>query len=365
MRTTLFEPITLRGLTVRNRLWVPPMCQYSAFGEDGMPTDWHLVHYGSLARGGAGAIIVEASAVIPEGRISPRDLGLWNDEQRDALARIVDFAHGQGAAIGIQLAHAGRKASTQPAWGVENPGESLALQDGGWPTVGPSAVAFPGLTAPQALDEQGIDHVVAAFTTAARRAVEAGMDFVELHAAHGYLLHQFLSPLSNHRDDAYGGTADNRAHLLMRTTDAVRAAIPHDMPLLVRLSGTDWTDGGLTVDDTAALAVRLREHGVDLVDVSSGGNVPAPIPVGPGYQVPLATHVRRTAEMPVAAVGMIDDAWQAEQITATGLADVVLMGRQSLRDSAAALHAARNLGAETLPLPSQYERAYRRDPRRR
>ena len=194
MRSTLFEPITLRGLTVRNRLWIPPMCQYSAFGEDGVPTDWHLVHYGSLTAGGAGAVMVEASAVVPEGRISHRDLGLWNDEQRDALVRIVDFAHQQGAAIGVQLAHAGRKASTEAAWGSENPGRSIAPQDGGWQTVGPSAVAFPGLAEPVALDEQGIDDVVAAFAASARRAVEAGMDFVELHGAHGYLLHEFLSP---------------------------------------------------------------------------------------------------------------------------------------------------------------------------
>lgn len=365
MRSTLFEPLTLRGLTVRNRLWIPPMCQYSAIGEDGVPTDWHLVHYGSLAAGGAGAVIVEASAVVPEGRISPRDLGLWNDEQRDALVRIVDFAHQQGAAIGVQLAHAGRKASTEAAWGSENPGRSIAPQNGGWQTVGPSAVAFPGLAEPVALDGQGLDDVVAAFAASARRAVEAGMDFVELHGAHGYLLHEFLSPLSNERTDEYGGTLENRARLLLRVTDAVRDVIPEDMPLLVRLSATDWTEGGLTVADTSRVSGWLAEHGADLIDVSSAANVPAEIPVGPGYQVPLATEIKTTAGVPVAAVGMIDTAWQAEQIIATGLADVVLMGREALRDPHAALTAAHTLGVPDAPVPGQYERAYRRPPRTR
>ncbi|RLZ02622.1 oxidoreductase [Kocuria tytonicola] len=365
MHSTLFEPITLRGLTVRNRLWIPPMCQYAAFGEDGVPTDWHLVHYGSLAAGGAGAVIVEAIAVVPEGRISPRDLGLWNDEQRDALARIVDFAHGRGAAIGVQLAHAGRKASTHAAWGTEHPGQSLPAAEGGWQTVGPSAVAFPGLDAPEELDARGIDDVVAAFAASARRAVEVGMDFVELHGAHGYLLHEFLSPLSNERTDEHGGSLENRARLLLRVTDAVRDVIPGDMPLLVRLSATDWTDGGLTVADTSRVSGWLAEHGADLIDVSSAANVPAEIPVGPGYQVPLATEIRSTAGVPVAAVGMIDTAWQAEQIVATGLADVVLMGREALRDPHVALTAAHALGVPDAPVPGQYERAYRRPPRTR
>ncbi|CAL8897800.1 NADH:flavin oxidoreductase/NADH oxidase [Kocuria varians] len=365
MHSSLFEPLTLRDLTVRNRLWIPPMCQYSAFERDGVLTNWHLVHYGSLARGGAGALIVEASAVVPEGRISDRDLGLWNDEQRDALVRTVDFAHGQGAAIGIQLAHAGRKASTHAAWGTAKPGMSMTTEEGGWQTVGPSTVAYPGLEVPHALDHRGIDDVVSAFAASARRAVDAGMDFVELHGAHGYLLHQFLSPLSNHRQDEYGGSLENRARLLLRTVDAVRAVLPDGMPLLVRLSGTEWTEGGADIEETAQVATWLTEHGTDLVDVSSGGNVPAQIPVGPGYQVPLATRIRHDAGIPVAAVGMIDDPWQAEQIVATGLADVVLTGRQALRDPHVALTAARALGVPDAPLPGQYERAYRRPPRTR
>ncbi|MGO2584827.1 MAG: NADH:flavin oxidoreductase/NADH oxidase [Brachybacterium tyrofermentans] len=332
MTHALFTPITLRSLEIRNRIWVPPMCQYSVDTLDGVPAPWHLMHYGSLARGGAGAIIVEATGVVPEGRISPTDLGLWNDAQRDALAPIVDLAHSQGAAMGIQLAHAGRKASTHPEWGTEGSG-SLTPEEGGWETVGPSETPFPGLAAPRALDAAGIDEVVRAFVASARRAVEAGFDLIELHGAHGYLLHEFLSPLSNHREDEYGGSLENRSRLLLEIVDAVRAEIGDGMPLLVRLSGTDWLEDGLYVDEVGQVGAWLKEHGVDLLDISSGGNqFPDPIPVGPGYQVPLATAVRAASGLPTGAVGMIDEPFQAEQIVATGLADVVLVGRQMLRD---------------------------------
>ncbi|PWH05270.1 oxidoreductase [Brachybacterium endophyticum] len=360
MSRTLFQPITLRDLTVRNRVWVPPMCQYMVEKGDGVPTPWHLMHYGSFARGGAGAVIVEATGVTPEGRISPQDLGLWNDAQRDALGGIVDLVHSLGAAIGIQLAHAGRKASTYSEWGNGAPGTSIAVEDDGWQTVGPSATAFGDLAEPLALDEAAIDGVVEAFVASARRAVEAGMDMIEIHGAHGYLIHEFLSPLSNSRTDQYGGSAENRARLLLRIVDAVRAELPEGMPLLVRLSATDWAEGGVQIEDTVQLAGWLREHGVDMVDISSGGNSPdALIPVGPGYQTPLATAVKQGAGIPVSAVGMIDEPRQAEQITATGLADVVLVGREFLRDPSFAIRAALALNVQDAPIPAPYRRAYR------
>ncbi|MFC7374430.1 MULTISPECIES: NADH:flavin oxidoreductase/NADH oxidase [unclassified Brachybacterium] len=359
MTHALFDPITLRSLEVRNRIWVPPMCQYSVHEQDGKATDWHLMHYGSFARGGVGAIIVEATGVVPEGRIAPQDLGLWNDEQRDALARIVDLVHDQGAAIGIQLAHAGRKASTHPEWGTDGSG-SLTEDDGGWETVGPSAEPFPGLKAPRALDAAGIDETVEAFVASSRRAVQAGFDLVELHGAHGYLLHEFLSPLSNLRTDEYGGSLENRARLLLRVVDAVREEIGEQMPMLVRLSATDWVEGGLTADEVGQVGAWLKEHGADMLDISSGGNyVPAQIPVGPGYQVPLATAVRAASGLPTAAVGMIDEPFQAEQIVATDLADVVLLGREMLRDQNFALRAARALRHEGAYIPPQYGRAHR------
>lgn len=359
MTHALFTPITLRELEVRNRIWAPPMCQYSVHDRDGIATSWHLMHYGSLARGGAGAIIVEATGVVPEGRIAPQDLGLWNDAQRDALAAIVELAHSQGAAMGIQLAHAGRKASTHPEWGTDGSG-SLTADEGGWATVGPSALAFPGLDAPRALDAAGLDDIVTAFAASARRAVEAGFDLVEIHGAHGYLLHEFLSPLSNQREDEYGGSLENRSRLLLRVVDAVRAEIGDAMPMLVRLSGTDWLEGGLTVQEVGQLGAWLREHGVDMLDISSGGNyTPAPIPVGPGYQVPLATAVRTASGVPTGAVGMIDEPFQAEQIVATGLADVVLVGRELLRDPNFPLRAARAVRYAEPHIPSQYARAHR------
>ncbi|ALE92002.1 oxidoreductase [Arthrobacter alpinus] len=356
MDSILFAPITVRGITVRNRLWVTPMCQYSAEQRDGVPTDWHLVHLGSLARGGAGAVFTEATAVVPEGRISPQDLGLWNDSQRDAFSRITAFIHSQGAAAGIQLAHAGRKASTFRPWDVRR--GTVPESDGGWRTFAPSAVAFPGYVQPGEMTAEDIGGVVAAFATAARRAVEAGFDLIEIHAAHGYLLHEFLSPLSNTRTDHYGGSLENRARALLETVDAVRAEVGPDLPVLVRFSATDWVDGGWTVEDTVAVARWAAAHGADMADVSSGGNVPAPhLPVGPGYQVPFATAVRTQAGVPSIAVGLIEEPHQAEQIVATGLADVVMMGRALLRDPNFPLRAAAALGIEIDYAPQQYHRA--------
>lgn len=356
MTHALFEPITIRDLTVRNRLWVSPMCQYSVERQDGVPTPWHLVHLGGFAKGGAGAVVVEAAGVVPEGRISPQDVGLWNDEQRDAFRPIVDFLHAQGAAAGIQLAHAGRKASTHRPWSEAS--GSVPEAEGGWATVAPSAVAFDGYAVPRELETEDIRVVALAFAAAARRAVEAGFDLVELHAAHGYLLHQFLSPLSNHRTDAYGGSLENRARALLETIDAVRAEVGEGFPVVVRFSATDWVDGGLTVEDTVQVASWAAEHGADLADVSTGGNVAkAPIPVGPGYQVPFAETVKREAGIGTIAVGMISSAFQAEQVVATGQADVVMVGREFLRDPSFALRAAAELGVAIDYEPQQYHRA--------
>ncbi len=351
--THLFSPIRLQDLTVRNRVWVAPMCQYSAV--DGVPNDWHLVHLGSFARGGVGLVMTEATAVSPEGRISPADTGIWSDEQRDSWARIVEFVHGQGAAAAMQLAHAGRKASTRPPFEGRGP---VAPEEGGWTTVGPSAEAFPGLPAPDALDAVGIERVVRDFADGARRAVEAGFDSVEVHAAHGYLLHEFLSPLSNRRPDEYGGSFENRARLPRQVLRAVREVLPTGMPLLVRISATDWLDGGWTVDESVRLAALLREDGADLVDVSSGGNAPADIPVEPGYQVPFARRVRLEAQVATGAVGLITEPKQAEDVLADGSADVVLLARELLRDPHWALRAARELGADdAVRWPPQYLRA--------
>lgn len=356
MTHALFDPITVRDLTVRNRIWVSPMCQYSVERQDGVPTPWHLVHLGGFAKGGAGAVVVEATGVVPEGRISPQDLGLWNDEQRDAFRPIVDFLHEQGAAAGIQLAHAGRKASTFRPW--EDTHGSVPVDQGGWSTVAPSAVAFGGYAAPRELEPEDIRVVALAFAAAARRAVDAGFDLVELHAAHGYLLHQFLSPLSNHRTDAYGGSLENRARALLEVLDAVRAEVGAGFPVVVRFSATDWVDGGLTLDETTQVARWAAEHGADLADVSTGGNVAsAPIPVGPGYQVPFAAALKRDAGVRTIAVGMISDAFQAEQVVATGQADVVMVGREFLRDPAFPLRAAVELGVHVDYEPQQYHRA--------
>ena len=349
----LFEPITLRSLTVRNRVWLAPMCQYSA--TDGVPDDWHLVHLGARATGGFGLVMTEASAVVPEGRISPEDAGIWNDEQGEAWRRIVDFVHGQGAPIGIQLAHAGRKASTYRPWATE--AGTIPAGDGGWQTVAPSEVPFEGYAEPASLSADQIAEVVQAFADATRRAVSVGFDTVEIHAAHGYLLHQFLSPLSNRREDDYGGSFEHRTRLVLEVVDAVRAALPDSAPLLVRISGTDWIEGGWDLEQSTRLGVLLKEHGVDLVDVSSGGNAPASIPLEPGYQVPLSAGVRSSG-IATGAVGLITDPEQAEKIVANGEADVVLLARAALREPAWPLRAAHELGVpfEDAPWPDQYLR---------
>ena len=354
---SLFDPISLRGVSIRNRLWVAPMCQYSVDDRDGVPTDWHLVHLGSMAAGGAGLIVTEASAVSPEGRITDRDTGIWNDSHTAAWARIVDYLHRQGATAGIQLAHAGRKASTWPAWGTPERG-SVPADQGGWPALAPSAIAFPGYAEPVALDLAGIQTVIADFAAAARRAVTAGFDVLELHAAHGYLLHQFLSPLSNRRTDEFGGSLQNRARLLLRVVEAVRAEVGESVPLLVRFSATDYAVDGWTVDETAVVAGWAAQAGADFFDVSSGGNVTGvQIPLAPGYQVPLARFVKDNAAVPVNAVGLITTAGQANDIVASGAADAVMLGREFLRDPHFALRAAHELGHELDYWPQQYLRA--------
>ncbi len=353
----LFEPLSLRGVTFRNRIWAAPMCQYSIEAKDGVPRDWHLVHLGQLAAGGAGLVVAEASAVSPEGRISDADTGIWNAEQADAWARIVGFIHSQGAVAGIQLAHAGRKASTWPAWGHTEHG-TMPERAGGWRTVSASAVPFPGYDPPVALDADGLRRVVADFAAAAARAVGAGFDLVEIHAAHGYLLHQFLSPLSNRRTDEYGGSLENRARLLLAVVTGVRDAIGPEHPVFVRFSATDYAPGGWNETDTATVAGWAAAAGADFFDISSGGNVTGvSIPVGPGYQVPLARHVREAADVPVSAVGLITTPEQAEQIIASGRADAVMLGRELLRDPHFPLRAAHELGVDVDYWPPQYLRA--------
>ncbi|OUZ11623.1 oxidoreductase [Aeromicrobium sp. PE09-221] len=356
MSAALFEPITVRSVTARNRIWLAPMCQYSCFARDGVPTDWHLVHLGSHAIGGFGLLISEATAVVPEGRISPEDTGLWNGEQTAAWSRIVDFVHQQGAAIGIQLAHAGRKASTYAPFADES--GTVPPESGGWQTVAPSASAYPGLAAPRALTHDEVAALPASFAAAATRADAAGFDLIEIHAAHGYLLHQFLSPLSNQREDEYGGDFGGRTRLVREVVTAVREVWPEDKPLAIRFSGTDWLEGGWTIEETARLSAELRELGVDIVDVSSGALLPADIPVGPGYQVPLAQEVRRVSGLVTGAVGLITEPGQAEKIIEGGEADLVLLARAALRDPAWPLRAAHELGVsrEDAPYAPQYER---------
>ena len=358
--SVLFESLTLRGLTVRNRIWLAPMCQYSVERQDGVPTDWHLVNLGARAQGGFGLLLTEATAVTPDGRISPQDTGLWNDAQRDAWARIVRFAHDQGAAIGVQLAHAGRKASTYRGFSDEPQGSTVPVEAGGWPTVSASPEAFPGYDAPREMTLDEIAAVVSAFGEAARRSVEAGFDTVEVHGAHGYLVHQFLSPLTNHRTDAYGDGFEGRTRLLVEIVDAVRAHVPETMPVLVRLSATDWTEGGWDADQTVAVSAVLKDHGVDLVDVSSGGAVLAEIPVGPGYQVPFARAVREGSGLPSGAVGLITTPQQAERVVTTGDADVVLIARAALREPAWPQRAAAELGVDwhEAAYPDQYARGH-------
>lgn len=354
MTAPLFSPFQLRSVEFRNRIGVSPMCQYSS--DDGFANDWHLVHLGSRAQGGAGLVMLEASAVLPEGRISPADLGIWKDEHIPNLRRIAEFIHTQGSRAGMQLAHAGRKASTASPF--EPRATTVAPSEGGWQPVAPSAVAFaPDYPMPVALDEAGIKAVVEGFRQAARRALEAGFDFVEIHAAHGYLLHEFLSPLANLRTDAYGGSFDNRIRIVLEVVDAVRGVWPEHLPLFVRISATDWADGGWNADESVQLAKRLRERGVDLVDASSGGLVPnAKIPAAPGFQVQFAARIRREAGIATAAVGLITEPAQANAIVAEGEADFVFLARAILRDPYWPVHAAATLG-EPASWPKQYLRA--------
>lgn len=354
MESHLLSPLTLRGVTLRNRIGISPMCQYSCV--DGVANDWHLVHLGARAIGGAGLVCVEATAVSPEGRISPHDMGLWNDAQAEPLARIAAFLSAHGAVPAIQLAHAGRKASTARPW---DGGGFLSPEQGGWRTVAPSALPFRATDAPPlALDSAGLQGVVADFAHAARRAIRAGFRAIEIHGAHGYLLHQFLSPLSNQRRDLWGGSFDDRVRLSLAVTDAVRAELPVDVPLLFRVSATDWVEGGWTDDDTVELARRLHARGVDLVDCSSGGLVAsAKIPLGPGYQVPFARRVRAEAGVATAAVGLITEPGQADRIVRDGEADLVLLARASLRDADWPRHAAQALGQPLPTPPDQYLRA--------
>jgi 2,4-dienoyl-CoA reductase-like NADH-dependent reductase (Old Yellow Enzyme family) len=352
----LFEPLALRGVTLRNRIGVSPMCQYSA--EDGAMNDWHLVHLGARAAGGAGVVIAEATAVEPRGRITPGDLGLWDDAQVAPLARVARFVKGQGAAMGVQLAHAGRKAGTARPW---EGGASLPDDRGGWPIVGPSAIPFgEGDRVPRAMTAAEIAAVHAAFGAAAARADAAGVDLVELHAAHGYLGHSFCSPLSNRRDDAWGGPLENRVRFTVEALRAVRRSWPDAKPVAVRVSCTDWTDGGWTLDDTVALAALLKAEGADLVDCSAGGNTPrAQIPVGPAFMVPFAEAVRARAGVMTAAVGVLTEPAQADAIVREGRADLVLLGREMLRDPSWPCRAAKALGVDPSgAVPNQYLRAY-------
>ncbi len=350
----LFTPLPLRSVTLRNRIGVSPMCQYSA--RDGLANDWHLVQLGSRAVGGAGLVIFEATAVEPEGRISPADLGLWNDGQVEPLARVVRFVEAQGAVACVQIAHAGRKAGVNPPW-IDG-GAPVPLDRGGWRPLGPSPLPFAeGYQAPEPASEERLGAVVRAFAAAARRAQAAGFRAVEIHAAHGYLLHQFLSPLSNRRDDRWGGSFENRSRLAREVVGAVRAAWPERLPLIVRISATDWVAGGWDVPEAVELARRLRELGVDVVDCSSGGlAAAAAVPAGPGYQTAFAERIRREASVATGAVGMITTPEQADHVIRSGQADLVLLAREMLRDPYFALRASVRLGHEG-SWPKQYLRA--------
>ena len=348
----LFSPFKLREVEFKNRIFVSPMCQYSA--QDGIAQSWHLVHLGSRAVGGAGLVMVEATAVVPEGRISPSDLGIWSDMHADALSPIARFIHEQGAVPAIQLAHAGRKASTAVPWLSRSP---LLPENGGWQVVAPSALPFAAGSQPRELSVAELDGIVAAFVVAAKRSLAAGFEVVEIHMAHGYLLHEFLSPLSNLRNDNYGGSLENRARLPLRVARAVREVWPQHLPLFVRISATDWVKGGWDLEQSLQLCSWLKETGVDLIDCSSGGLTPdAKIPAGPGYQTPFASAIRQETGIAVGTVGLITAAEQAEQIVATGLADVLFLARELLRDPYWPLHAALKLGVD-VAWPVQYQRA--------
>jgi 2,4-dienoyl-CoA reductase-like NADH-dependent reductase (Old Yellow Enzyme family) len=347
----LFSPFTLRDLTFSNRVFVSPMCQYSC--TDGLATSWHLVHLGARAVGGAGLVMTEATAVSPEGRISPVDLGIWSDAHVPPLREIAAFIKSQGSVPAMQLAHAGRKASTEAPWNGQG-----AAKEGGWTPVAPSAIAFaPEYPMPRAMTADDLEQVVADFRAAARRALDAGFEVVEIHNAHGYLLHEFLSPLSNHRADDYGGSFENRARLPLRVARAVREVWPASRPVFVRISATDWAEGGWDLDQSVRFAQALCEAGLDLVDCSSAGLIGhVKIPVGPGYQVPFAERIRRDARIPTIAVGLITEPQQAQAIISGDQADAVMLARAVLRDPYWPLHAARALGAE-IRWPKQYERA--------
>ncbi len=349
----LFASLTLREIIFPNRIGIPSMCQYSAHA--GVASDWHFVHYGSHAVGGAALMILEATAVTAAGRITPGDLGLWNDHQIEPLARIARFARDQRCVVGVQLAHAGRKGSIDLGWQDQ---KSLTASEGGWQTVAPSALAFgDGYAAPKELESSAIAQIVADFAAAARRASEAGFEILEIHAAHGYLLHQFLSPLANQRRDAYGGSFDNRTRLVREVVARVRAEWPERLPLLIRLSATDWVDGGWTIEETIALCRLLKDLGVDLIDVSTGGLLPtAVIPAGPGFQTGFSARVRHEVGIPSSAVGLITSPAQADHIIRTGQADLVMLGRETLRDPYWPLHAAQALG-QAASWPKQYLRA--------
>lgn len=348
----LFEAFDIRGINFRNRLWVSPMCMYSAV--DGVPNDWHFIHLASRAIGGAGLVCVEATAVSPEGRISPGDLGIWSDEHIPAYARVAGAIKEHGAVPAIQIAHAGRKASTAAPW---DGGKMVSPPDGGWETVAPSAIAFAeGYPTPRELTQADVENVVSDFANAARRAVKAGFEVIEVHAAHGYLLHEFLSPLSNERTDQYGGDFAGRTRLPLEVVKAVRAAVPEELPVFVRISATDWAEGGWDIEQSVEFSKLLKEAGVDMVDCSSGGLVLTPIRTGPGYQVPFAERIRSEAGIATIAVGEITEAGQAESIVREEKADAVMIARQFLREPYFALLAAQELGAE-VDVPKQYSRA--------
>ncbi|NLZ57443.1 MAG: NADH:flavin oxidoreductase/NADH oxidase [Corynebacterium sp.] len=358
--TSLFSPLQLRGLTVRNRVWLAPMCQYQVTAHDGIPEDWHTVHYGARAVGGFGLIVTEATGVSPEARISPACTGLWNDDQVLAWKGITDFAHSQGAVIGVQLNHAGRKAGTYP-WLPGQPSGTIPLGEGGWETHGPSALPQQGLGTPREMTLEDIRKVIADFAQASRRAVDAGFDTIEVHGAHGYLLHQFLTPLANKRSDDYGGSFENRTRLIREIVMAIRAEIPEEMPLLVRLSATDWIgdEPSWDLEQTVRLVAILKDLGVDVVDISTGGASPARIPVRPGYQVPFAARVKKEVGISTSTVGLITEAHQAQQLLDEGQADIVSLGRAALRDPSWPQRAAHELGlpSEETPFPTSYWRA--------
>ena len=348
----LFSPLTLKSVTLKNRIAISPMCQYSA--KDGFPNDWHLVHLGSRAVGGAGLIIVEACAVVPEGRISPFDMGIWKDEHIEAHLRITKFIEGQGAVPGLQLAHAGRKASCDTPW---NGGGYLQNNSEAWQIVGPSAISFkPGAPTPNALTIDEIKNVILAFQSAAGRSLKAGYKIIEIHAAHGYLIHQFLSPLSNQRTDAYGGSFENRVRLLLEVVDAIHAVWPSTLPLFVRISATDWSAGGWDLESSIELVKMLKQKGVDLIDTSTAGNIfDAQIPVAPGYQATFAKSIKKDTSILTGAVGLIHSAQQAEEILQNESADLIFIGRLALRDPYFPLNAAKQLN-ENVKWPLQYER---------